>query len=104
MKNLINEMTSIKSLDRLFRHYTSDILEEMLSIYEFKCYWENYINFDKKIYTQLWKMYLSKISHKSQFLLLEIALKHYSEDIRKDLDLINSLAIYNENLFDNLKN
>ena len=97
-------MTTINSLDRLFRHYTTDVLDEMLSIYEFKCYWENYVNFDKKIHAQLWEMYLSKISHKSQFLLLEIALKHYSEDIRKDLDLINSLTILNKHLFKNLKN
>lgn len=74
------EITGIKMLNLLFFNYSQDMLDEMLSIREWKHCWENYMDFKEQTYMQIWELYLTKISYKTQMLLLEIARKHYGDE------------------------
>ena len=77
---LSKEITGIKALNLLFFNYTQEMLEEMLQIREVKHCWENYVDLKEQTYMQIWEVYLTKISVKSQIKLLEIANKYYGEE------------------------
>lgn len=85
-KEFSKEIIGIKALNLLFFNYTEEMIKEMRSIREFNHCWENYINFNEQTYMQIWELYLSKISYKTQILLLEIALKHYGEEATRSFE------------------
>ena len=73
-------------MNLLFFNYSQEMLEEMLDIREFKHCWENYIDLKKLTYMQLWEVFLTKISYKTQIRLLEIAVKYYGAEATKSFD------------------
>lgn len=83
---LSKEIIGMKAINLLFFNYTSEMLDEMLSIREFKHCWENYVSLKEQTYMQIWEFYLTKISYKSQILLLEIALKYYGEEATRSFE------------------
>ena len=85
-RNFSKEIIGIKELNLLFFNYSQEMLEEMLDIREFKHCWENYIDLNKLTYMQLWEVFLTKISYKTQIRLLEIAVKYYGEEATKSFD------------------
>lgn len=80
---LSKELIGIKALNLLFFNYDQEMLNEMLSIREFNHCWLSYVNIKKETYMQIWEVYLTKISVKSQIMLLEIANKYYGEEADK---------------------
>ena len=80
------EMIGIKALNLLFFNYTTEMLNEMKELREFRHCWENYVNLKEQTYLQIWELYLTKISYKSQIELLEIALKYYGEEAQRSFD------------------
>lgn len=89
--NFSTEIIGIKSLNLLFFNYDSAQLEEMLAIRELNHCWVEYLNENEQTYMQLWEFYLSKVSYKTQILLLEIAMKYYGEEAKRSFD--NALAV-----------
>lgn len=79
-EELSKQVIGIKMLNLLFFNYSSQMLDEMLSIREWKHCWENYVNLKEQTYMQIWELYLTKISYKTQTRLLEIAQKYYGEE------------------------
>ncbi|MDR6548491.1 hypothetical protein J2810_004581 [Chryseobacterium rhizosphaerae] len=77
------EIIGMRALNLLFYNYTTEMLNEMLSIREFKHCWENYVNLEEQTHMQIWDFFFNKISFKTQTRLLEISLKHYGEEAAK---------------------
>ncbi len=80
------EMIGIKALNLLFFNYTTEMLDKMKELREFRHCWENYVNLKEQTYMQIWELYLTKISYKTQIHLLEIALKYYGEEAQRSFD------------------
>jgi len=85
------EVRGIRMLNLLFFNYDSEMLEEMMSIREFKHCWENYVIKKEQTHMQIWDFYLNKISYKSQILLLEIAKKYYGDEAERSF--ANALVV-----------
>jgi len=83
---LKSEMVGIKALNLLFFNYSTEMLDEMKELREFRHCWENYVDLKKQTYMQIWELYLTKISYKTQMHLLEIALKYYGEEADRSFD------------------
>ncbi|MDV4099061.1 hypothetical protein CMT22_17705 [Elizabethkingia anophelis] len=84
---LSKEIIGIKALNLLFFNYSNEMLDEMLNIREFKHCWDNYVSLKEQTYMQIWELYLTKISYKTQSLLLEIAMKYYGEEATRSFGI-----------------
>ena len=85
-KEFKNQIVGIKALNLLFFNYTTEMLDEMKELREFRHCWENYVDLKEQTYMQIWELYLTKISYKGQIALLEIALKYYGEEAERGFD------------------
>ena len=96
-KEFKNQIVGIKALNLLFFNYTTEMLDEMKELREFRHCWENYVDLKEQTYMQIWELYLTKISYKGQIALLEIALKYYGEEAEKGFDNAIKIDILMQN-------